>query len=275
MAQYPARQQELPAAYANAPFHRVVSYMGDRPFTGGEVSDAPKPVGAHPWSFWRGTECWSALLDANDRGLGLITPGRIEFTGGFAGRPGPNDTLASGTGYLAGQGREILDHQIVYEYRYELLPGTLAEIRARAEAMRPSALPAWTFENDRQGWHYAGANDTGWPIRGALDMRPSGDDPQLIGPFAFWRAEDAPMVVIDAAFETAGTTAKLYWQRLDEPAWSEKNSVEFSIQNDAEFHRYPVRAGGAASYTGGMIRLRIDPSPGERVRVRAVRLARE
>ena len=37
-AQYPARRQELPAIYTNGPWHRLMTYRGDRPFTGGELS---------------------------------------------------------------------------------------------------------------------------------------------------------------------------------------------------------------------------------------------
>ena len=39
--QYAARDQELPAAYFNAPFHRPVSYTGDRPFTGEKIRELP------------------------------------------------------------------------------------------------------------------------------------------------------------------------------------------------------------------------------------------
>ena len=49
---YSARLQELPAAYANAPYSRVVSYTGARPFTGDVVTEIPKSAGEHPWSFW-------------------------------------------------------------------------------------------------------------------------------------------------------------------------------------------------------------------------------
>jgi len=76
--QYPARLQELPAVYANAPYHRVVSYTGDRPFCGAPVRTMTKPTGSHPWSFWYATEGWSALLDDGDRGIGLLTPGRAK-----------------------------------------------------------------------------------------------------------------------------------------------------------------------------------------------------
>ncbi len=276
--QYPARLQELPATYANAPYHRVVSYTGDLPFTGAPAREVPKPTGSHPWSFWHATEGWSALLDEGDRGLGLLTPGRVFFTGGFAGQPGPNDTHANSTGYLAGQGEEILDHNIVYEFRYELLAGTLAEIRERAKAIHVSALPEWSFVKDRQGWHYVNAHDKGWPITGALDVQLGKDDPQLISPFSFWRAENAPLVDIECAFKTAQQTATVFWQRCGETAPGAKDAVEFPIKTDGRFHHYLVDLSGAPSYKGGIVRLRFDPvatgKVGDSVLIKSVKLTK-
>lgn len=257
--QYPARLQELPAVYANAPYQRVVSYTGDQPFSGAPVRAIPRPTGSHPWSFWHATEGWSALLDDGNRGVGLLTPGRVFFTGGFAGQPGPNDTHATSTGYLAGQGEEILDHNIVYEFRYELVAGTLAEIRARALASRLSAPPAWSFAKDRQGWHYVNAHDQGWPINGVLNVQLDREDPQLISPFSFWRAEDAPLLEIECAFKTKGQTATVFWQRYGETAPGARDAIIFPIKADGEFHRYNVDLASAPSYEGGIVRLRFDP----------------
>ncbi|RBP35528.1 hypothetical protein DES53_12148 [Roseimicrobium gellanilyticum] len=276
--QYPARLQELPAVYANAPFHRVVSYTGDQPFSDAPANIIPKSTGKHPWSFWQGTEGWAALLDDNDRGLGLLTPGRTFFTGGFAGKPGPNDTHATSTGYLAGQGQEILDHNIVYEFRYELLAGTLAEIRARAMASKASssALPAWTFENDRQGWIYMNARDAGWPVRGALQVTLDQEDPQLLSAFSFWRAEEAPRLSIECAIKTSHKTAVVYWQRHGEDAPGAKDFIQFPIQGDGEFHRYEIDLASVPSYKGSIIRLRFDPVPvgsaGDTITIKSVRL---
>ncbi|MBE7494093.1 MAG: hypothetical protein HS117_04070 [Verrucomicrobiaceae bacterium] len=276
---YPARLQELPALYANAAFHRVVSYTGAHPFTNAAAQVVPKSTTKHPWSFWAGTEQWSALLDEQNQGLGLITPGRIWFTGGFAGRPGGHDTRATDTGYLAGQGLEILDHNIVHEFRYEVVVGSLEQIRARARTHATDAPPSWTFTDDRQGWHYRDAHDQGWPVQGALEVMPAGPDPQMLSPMRFWRAEEAPVVIVEAAFQTGETAATLYWRKLDSPAPGAEDHIRFPVQSDGEFHRHVVRLSGCASYTGPMVQLRLDPvSKGKtdaRVRVRSVRLCRE
>jgi hypothetical protein len=277
--QHPARLQELPAVYANAAFHRVVSYQGNRPFTGEAAAEAPKPAGRHPWAFWQGTEGWAALLDARDHGIGLITPGRVHFTGGFAGTPGANDTFANSTGYLAGQAQEILDHDIAYEFTYELVVGGLAEIRARAATFRRTGLPSWTFDRDRQGWHYQNADDTGWPIAGQLHVRLEKEDPQLISPHTFWQAGDAPYVIIEAAFQSEHRAAQLYWQPYTTDAPGKDDTLPFPIEPDGAFHRYVIHLAASPAYRGPMIRLRLDPSPagkvGSWVKVRSIRLAKE
>ena len=274
--QYPARLQELPALYANAAYHRVVSYTGARPRSGEAAEVMPASLTKHPWTFWIGTEQWSALLDEKDEGLGLITPGRYWFTGGFAGRPGGNDTHATDTGYLAGQGLEILDHDAVHEFRYEVVVGSLAEIRARAATHAAKAPPTWRFAKDRQGWHYRDARDTGWPIEGMLDVLPEGADPQLVSPIALWEAEEAPFLVIEAAFATGDPKATVYWRRLGEVGPGPEDHLVFPVPEDGEFHEIVVPLGDCPSYRGPIVQLRLDPvskgGPEAKVRIRSIEL---
>ncbi len=277
--QHAARLQELPAVYANAAFHRVVSYTGTRPFTKDAVSEVPKPTGKHPWSFWTGTEGWSALLDKKDHGLGLISPGRVHFTGGFAGKPGPNDTHGNGTGYVSSQSLEILDHDIAFEFRYELVLGSLEEIRARAAQNRPQGLPTWIFEKDRQSWHYQNAADTGWPVKNHLHVLLEQKDPQLISPQVFWMAEEAPYLIIEAAFHTQQKQGVVMWHPHGQSGFAGAQSLTFPLIADGEFHQHVIHLGQSEAYRGGMLRLRIDPvGSGEKgawMKVRSVRLARE
>ena len=277
--QWPARLQELPAVYANAGLHHVLSYQGARPFTGDRVSPAPTPGGKHPWSFWLGTEGWAALLDENDRGLGLVTPGRVYFTGGFAGRPGKNDTFGNSTGYLAGQGQEILDHNIVHEFRYELVVGDLEQIRAQAAKHRRVTPPEWVFDADRQGWFYQNMSDQGWPVKGGLKLNLNADDPQMISPHVLWEAEKAPRLVIEAAFKTSHKQAVIYWQKLGEAAPGKEDHVMLPILGDGQWRRYEARLGDSAAYRGAMVRLRFDPvprgEPGDWAEIKSIRLSED
>jgi hypothetical protein len=276
---YPARHQEMPALYANAPFHRVVSYTGAKPFSGDAVQVIPKPQTKHPWAFWDATEQWSALLDKDDRGVGLIAPGVVRFTGGFAGKPGPNDPRGASTGYLAPLGTEIIDFNIVHEYRYEVVPGSLSEIRERAAKTARREPPAWSFENSRMGWNYANASDSGWPVTGMLNVNSLGNDPQLLSPRTFWNAEDAPVLTIEAAFKTADKNATVYWVRHGQSAPRGEDAISFPITGDGEMRPVRVRLADSKSYAGPMAQLRFDPvakgAEGDWVKVRSIRLAKE
>jgi len=273
--QYQARLQELPAMYANATLHRVLSYTGIHPFTGQPASPAPAASGQHPWSMWLGTEHWAALLNTNDWGLGLITPGRIHFTGGFAGQPGHNRTLGNATGYLAGQGTELIDHNITYTFEYEIVVGSLDEIRARAATHQSKTLPAWTFDNDRQGWHYLKAGDAGWPIKKHLHIALEQEDPQLISPFFCVSAKNTSRLVIEAAYNSPHRHATLFWQRHGEAAPTALNRVTFPINADHQFHRYVIDLAAEKEYYGAITRLRLDPVPtgksGDWVKIRSIR----
>jgi hypothetical protein len=242
---YRARQQELPAVYANASFFRVVSYVGTRPFTGEAITEQPKSKTKHPWVHWQATERWSALLDAADEGLGLITPHRVDHTGGFAGQPGPNASRGNATGYLAGQGLEILDHDIRYDYDYELVVGNLRTIRARAaevSATREPTLPRWAFVADRQGWSYAGTGaDTGWPIKGELNLLPDGKAPfRALSPLTFWQAEQAGTLTIEAAFSGPTPTATAVLSKHALNTSGTDLHVTFPIQADGQMRRYTL-----------------------------------
>ena len=259
---YPARLQELPAVYANAAFFRVVSYTGSNPFAGEVVSEIPKSAGPHPWGFWLGTEGWSALLDESGDGLGVITPGRVDFTGGFAGRRGANDTLGNSTGYLAGQAQEFLDHNICYSFDYELVPGTLEEIRERAILRGARKLPVWVFQHDRQGWHSRNGTASGWPLEGGIRLGLEQVDPQWQGPPAFWKAEEAPYLIVEGAFRMRGGEVTVFWRRHGLNAPDPEDHTRFAVVPDGIRRRYSVALRDVPNYRGGMVSLRIDPGEG-------------
>lgn len=278
-SQYAAHSQELPALYLNGPYHRLFSYTGDKPFTNGELSRIEKKKGGEssfPWARFRATENWAALVNDDAWGVGVWQPGCVAFLGGFAGKHGNGGTKDAPTGYIAPIRNEIIDHNIVYEYSYTLIVGTLADIRKQVYMLagKPK-LPRWQFTSDRQGWTYLNAVDAGWAIRGELSISLEKSGVQLISPVACWRAEDAPLLKVEAAFPASVNELKIYWVTLAEPKFAEERSTTVLIRNDGEFHALEVKLSDSTEYRGAITQLRLDPisvGKDQRLRVKAIEL---
>jgi hypothetical protein len=276
LTQYGACGQELPAVYTNGPFYRLMTYTGDRPFTDGELTQIPA---AFPWSVFQSTENWAALVNDAGKGVGIWEPGVTTFVGGFSGETGKGGPKDPPTGYIAPLGVDILDHNIAYEYRYVLIVGSLEEIRSKVYAKhRDEAPPSYRFKTDRRGWYYAKATDTGWPIRGELKVLLDADNPQMIGPTGFWKAEGAPKLKIEAAYSTKQTQARVFWKRSDAPEFDLTRSVSFAIIPDGKYHTYTVDLSASPEYRGAITGLRLDPvehgGKGDYVRIRSISLCR-
>ena len=212
--QFSGRSQETPALYTNAPWYKLVSYLGDKPFENEPTTvivDKRDGKG-WPWVNYYTPERWSALLDENDRGIGVYQPGATRTTAGFHGGDG-NKGASLGpkdgpTGYIAPLEQTILDWNVRRTYRATFIVGSLDEIRATAcelaKADKLREIPNWTFASDRQNWVYQNATDAGFPISDCLKVKiPADADASAVSPGYFWRSEDAPILEIDAAFEAA------------------------------------------------------------------------
>jgi len=264
--QYSGRGQELPAVYTNGPWYRLMSYTGDKPFTGDKLSRFRKTwtsfedVDGDPWENWLATENWAALVDDNNRGLGVFKPETYSFKGGFFGVPGEGGSKDGPTGYISPIQAEILDHNIQYEYEYRLILGTLDEIRRYAyEHSAKNSLPDYRFEKDRQHWVYRNAVDTGWPIEEKLHVKLERNDPQLIGPTGFWLSKDVPRIFIHAACRTHDTNARLYWKTREENIFTNNKSVSFNLRPDGQYHIYEIDLSSCQYYKGAITGLRFDP----------------
>lgn len=130
---YPPRDQEMPALYTNGPYHRLISYSGERPFRGERTATiVKKPGDSFPWARFNATEHWAALVNDAGFGVGVHQSVTTRFLGGFAGKPGRAGPADFPTGYIAPIQTLALPPQGVHEYRYTLVVGTLDAIRARA-----------------------------------------------------------------------------------------------------------------------------------------------
>lgn len=258
--QYRAFDQELPALYTIGKLYRLFSYDGEQPYTNAPVrkleNDGP------PWTSWKATEHWAALLDNDDWGLGIYHPDLYSFIGGFHGKPDTGGPTDDPTGYIAPVRQEILDHNIVYDYDYVLILGKLEAIRAYAVTHRSrDTRPDYSFAHDRQHWTYVNAHDAGWPLQGGLRVHLDQNDPQMIGPEQWWAASSAPKLTLHAAFHTHQKRAELFWSVLGRQGFSGDRSLSFDIIPDGKEHTYTLDLAAVPTYTGTITGLRFDPVP--------------
>lgn len=254
---YPARFQELPAAYTVGTLYRLFTYHGSAPYTNAPPNQvyATLPNAAQ----WTATEGWAAQLNNAGWGLGVFSPAVTTFLGGFHGTPGigaPNDDP---TGYISPIRREILDWNTVYEYDYALVLGTLDEIRGYAVAQRPDRRPDFRFARDRQGWWYIQARDQGFPIDGflrvAVDLN---EDPQMWRRDLWFSAADVPKLFIRARHHSRENQAQLFWG-VAGANFSEERSLRFAVKPDDKWHTYILDLRNVPTWQGPISALRLDP----------------
>jgi len=119
--------QELPSVYTIGTLYHIFTYEGDKPFTKGELSERPH---GFPWNGWNATEHWAALVNDDHWGLGVYNAKADHIIGGFAGKPGAGGPEDAPTGYLSPIRRATLAKDTVFEYEYDLIVGSLDDIRA-------------------------------------------------------------------------------------------------------------------------------------------------
>ncbi|MFD1143762.1 hypothetical protein ACFQ4C_21720 [Larkinella insperata] len=279
--QYAARGQELPAVYTNAPYHRLVTYRGDQPFTNDTLStirnhNSPSAPEIR-WADWQATENWAASVNDDNYGLAIWNEAVQGFSGGFFGdqsfRGGSKDIS---TGYISPVNVEVLDHNITYEYTYSLILGTVDQIRAHVYKNRSAGgLPCYTFRKDRQHWVYENTTDAGWPIRNGLLPKPA-KEAAMRSPYTFWQAEKAPRLVVEAIHPPGGASKiTVYWRPLN-GGFDAHNSREFTVIPDGKPHTYTIPLHQSDSYKGPMSGLRIslpagnDASSPKRIQIKSV-----
>jgi alpha-L-fucosidase 2 len=309
--QYPAGNQEMPALYTNGPWHRLVTANGDRPFSDqGITTVVGKGDGkGWPWRTFYAPERWAALVNDENRGVGLFQPDTCMMIGGFhggdasKGAGGPADVQ---TGYLSPIAKRILDHNIDLTYKTDIIVGGIDEIRAHARGQNPHPL-SWDFSADRLGWTYENAKDAGWPVRDGLKITYQQEPRGLMrSDVIFWQAEDAPILKIEACFrfEKPDQTYPMEVviqpcgpvDKTDFPAWEvadpaqkaviDKKRTDFppapaiviplEVRGDGTMQTHTMDLSGNPRYRGGMkqIHLRFPPTAGT-AEVRQIELTRK
>lgn len=259
--QYDAYGYHEPDVYTNGTFWRLFTYNGNAPYTDGPLTQ----IAGTPGSF-AATERWAALVNDSGFGLGVFTAFTTQYVGGFFGTAdtgGPSDYP---TGWITPGSIENLDWNIVYDYDYVLMLGTLDQIRTYAVAHRPDGRPNFRFVNDRQHFGIFHATDSGWPISGALHVNLDQIDPSLIGTGHSWQAQDVPRLYITAAYHSPRKrtqNAQVFWVLPGQDQdYEGDQSVSFTAVADGRLHTYALDLSASPTYQGTITGLRFDPADG-------------
>ena len=236
--QYNGGAQEVPAVYVNGPYHRLMTYTGNKPFTGDTLRELRNDhTEGWPWVNSFPTEGWAALVNDAGTGIGVIVPTPIEFHGGFSGKRGVGGETDGSTGYMSPIASEVLDHNVVFDYRADFVVGNVSEIRAAAEKQRPRGLPSWDFSERRSGWIYQSGTDAGFPLKGrglGGAPEPGLETLRLLGSYAFWQASAAKRVRLQVSAKAAGSM-RVFWRGLPPADASTKPSL-WSAWRGTWFH---------------------------------------
>lgn len=133
--------QELPAVYPISALNKLYTYQGTKPFQDGPL-ESPAVVNLSS-GFWGSydhvTEHWMAFVDSQNWGLAVYNAQCSRFLAGRSGEPGHEATDGS-TSYLAPVQQQALLNNSVLDYDYDLVVGTLDEIRATIYQLHRSSL---------------------------------------------------------------------------------------------------------------------------------------
>ena len=260
-----ARDQEHPAMYTITELSRLMTYAGNKAWTRGPLTTIEQrivPPGGFPWSGWTATELWAATVDTSGRGVGIFNRFDNRYLGGRVGATGQGER-SSATNYISPLRRITLDRDDIVEYSYDLIVGTLDEIRDHVYGQVGSRI-IWLFDTDGDllGWqvrqHASGAVVAG----GALSFDVTGVDPILESDTITVGAPLCPFLHVRMKNDTSSTEAQFFWtNELGGPGADRVVSFTTSTR-DAEFRDYAIDLSSRSGWRGTIRNLRFDPASG-------------
>lgn len=121
------RGQEMPAVFVDAALETLVTSEGGK---------LRRRVPGWPNEYGKTGESWFAYVDGGDHGVGIFTPGTVDYTCYRAIVDDTTGPASPSCSYVAPVRRFTLKRGLVLEYEYFLTIGSLEEIRERFEKIR-------------------------------------------------------------------------------------------------------------------------------------------
>jgi hypothetical protein len=123
--------QELPAVYPISALKNLHAYRGDKPFKNAPLeSPAVINLSSGFWGVYTNvSEHWMAFVDDQNQGMGVYNALCTRFLAGRSGEPGKEADNGS-TSYIGPVNKSRLMKNSVYEYEYDVIIGSLEEIRS-------------------------------------------------------------------------------------------------------------------------------------------------
>lgn len=136
---HPPQNQEIPAFFCNASMGTLVTYDGDRPWSGDPTLRRVQP--GWPNEYRPMTEGWAAYVNDRDEGVGIFVPRARRLT---CYRYGKSPEAPGACSYLAPLDRFAITPGFIFDYRFLLTLGTVADMRSLFGRRRESLEKADT-----------------------------------------------------------------------------------------------------------------------------------
>ena len=263
-----SRGQELPAVYLVSSLNNLYAYLGSAPFTNDTLSNPPTKIlssGGGWGRYGNVSEHWMAFVNQNKWGVGIFNQNCSDFSAGISGTVGGSDTSNS-TVYMAPNDTSSLTTGSVYQYSYDLVVGTLDQIRrfvykvGHADSINTTTK--WDFNKGLNGWNLInGLSDTlsdssvtfpivGWPY------------PVVVSPTNLnVNANEYKYLSFTMKNNTIGNVAAFYWSTNTDAVFRGSRSLT-SIPvtpMDSMYTTYVVDLSKDSLWTGVIYQIRLDP----------------
>ena len=116
---------------------------------------------------------------------------------------------------------------------------------------------------DLEGW--GGLNSLADPTvsDGALTLTFTGEDPSLMRRFLQLKPDQYRVLKVRMKLSGCHDQGQVFWATMAEPAFSDKQYLNFPIQPDGEWHEYTIPVGEHAKWQGqSVVAIRLDPTTG-------------